>query len=254
VTDPAGVPATGSVVPEATLKKLAQKRIYFGHQSVGFDIVAGVEAIAMEQPGAGLKIVEARAPDALRTPALAHAKNGRNEDPLGKIQDFTATLERDGLGATTDIALFKFCYVDFPPGTDVDKVFAEYKGALAHLRQAYPSVRLVHVTSPLTVVQSGPKAVLKRVLGRPVGGAEANVVRERFNALMRAEYAGREPLFDLARVESTLPDGRTVTFQSGGKTFPALAGEYSSDGKHLNPAGARWVASHFLQTLATAAE
>jgi hypothetical protein len=111
-------------------------------------------------------------------------------------------------------------------------------------------VRFVHVTSPLTVVQSGPKALVKRMLGKPLGGSEANLARERFNALMREEYAGREPLFDLAAVESRRPDGRVVTFQAGGGRHPALAGEYASDGKHLNDLGARWAALHLLQTLA----
>jgi hypothetical protein len=125
---------------------------------------------------------------------------------------------------------------------------------MARLRQAFPGVRFVHVTSPLTVVQSGPKAWIKRLMGRPLGGVAANVSRERFNALVRKEYAGREPLFDLAQVESRLPDGRTVTFQEGGTTYPALADGYASDGKHLNDLGARWVGLHFLEALAAVAD
>jgi hypothetical protein len=247
------VTAAARAVPRATLQKLGQKRIYFGHQSVGYDIVEGLRAVASEQSDAGLRIVEARSPEALGAPAFAHARNGRNHEPLTKIRDFAETIE-GGLGATTDIALFKFCYVDFPPGTDVEKVFAEYRSTLARLRDAFPAVRFVHVTSPLTVVQSGPKAYLKKLLGRPLGGAEANVVRERFNALLRKEYAGREPLFDLAAVEASRPDGETVSFEDGGARYPALADEYASDGKHLNPAGARWAAVHLLKTLAPLAD
>jgi len=247
------VAAAARDLPQPALEKLAQRRIYFGHQSVGYNLVDGLQALAQEKP-LGLKIVEGRSPEALGSPAFAHAKNGENHDPISKIRDFANTLEAGGLGQRTDIAFFKFCYVDFVPGTDVDKVFAEYKGTLARLRQAYPKIKFVHFTSPLTVVQSGPKALVKRLLGKRLGGAEANVVRERFNALMRQEYAGREPLFDLAAVESTRPDGQPVTFADGGARYPALASEYASDGKHLNAAGARWAAAHLLKTLATVAD
>lgn len=241
-------------LPRGSLEKLAGKRIYFGHQSVGYDIVEGLQALGRERPELRLEIVDARAPGALDGPAFAHAPNGRNKEPLSKIRGFAETLEGSGLGAKTDIAFFKFCYVDFPPGTDVEKVFAEYRSTMDRLRQAFPRVKFVHVTAPLTVVQSGPKAFVKRLLGRRPWGAEANVVRERFNALMRAAYAGREPLFDLAAVESTRPDGRTVTFEDGGATHRALADEYASDGEHLNALGARRAAAQLLETLAAAAE
>ncbi len=241
-------------IPRASLEKLAQKRIYFGHQSVGYDIVEGLAALGRERPDLRLEIVEARSPDALRGPAFAHSPNGRNREPFSKISDFADTLERGGLGARTDIALFKFCYVDFRPGTDVEKVFGEYRSTMARLRRTFPRVKFVHVTSPLTVVQSGPKAFVKRLLGRMPYGAEANIVRERFNALMRAEYAGREPLFDLAAVESTRAGGRAAIFEDGGTSYRALAGEYASDGEHLNALGARRAAAHLLETLAAAAE
>ena len=241
-------------IPREALARLGQKRIYFGHQSVGRNIVEGLSALAAEQPALALRIVESRSPGALAGPALAHARNGRNEEPLTKIRDFAETLDAGGLGATTDIALFKFCYVDFHPGTDVEAIFAEYRSTLAGLRRRFPAVRFVHVTAPLTVPESGPRALVKRLLGRRLLEAESNVVRDRFNALLRAEYAGREPLFDLAAAESTGPDGRPVRFEHRGRSTPALARGYASDGRHLNAAGSRWAAAHLLRTLAAAAE
>jgi hypothetical protein len=238
-------------IPREKLDKVVRAKIYFGHQSVGYDIVGGLGALAKERPDLSLNIVETRDADAIAGPAFAHAKNGQNLHPLTKIQDFADTLERGGLGTRTDIALFKFCYVDFEPQTDVEKVFAEYRSTLARLRQTFPGVKFVHVTSPLTIVQSGPKAWAKQILGRKLGGAEANLARERFNELIRKEYSGREPVFDLAAIESTLPDGTTVRFRDGGRRHPALADVYASDGKHLNPLGARWAAAHLLATLAS---
>ncbi|MBI5070616.1 MAG: SGNH/GDSL hydrolase family protein [Deltaproteobacteria bacterium] len=237
-------------LPAEGLQKLARRRVYFGHQSVGQNIAEGIAQVARLRPEAGLRLLESRAPDALATPGIAHALNGRNHEPLTKITDFSETL-RVGMGGAADIALFKFCYVDFPPGTDVDRVFAEYRSALAALRLAHPKVRFVHVTSPLTIVQTGPKALVKSLLGRPLWGADANQVRERFNELLRREYQGKEPFFDLAAVESRRPNGETATFRAAGRTWPALAPEYSSDGKHLNELGSRWVAAHLLEALAS---
>lgn len=241
--------AAPATVPPGSLAGLAQKRIYFGHQSVGYNIVDGIAAVAKEHGEPGLQLVEARSPDALARPAFAHSTNGRNHEPLSKIQAFAEAIE-GGLGATTDVAMFKFCYVDFTPETDHEQLFAEYRSTMARLRESYPDVRFVHVTVPLTVVQTGPKAFVKKLLGKPIWGAQANVVREKFNELMRKEYAGKAPLFDLAAVEATLADGRTVTFEDAGARHRALAPEYASDGKHLNAEGARWAAVHLLRTLA----
>lgn len=242
----------GPRLPYPVLKKLTQQRIFFGHQSVGQNIVQGLEALSNEQPDIRFRIVEARSPGSIAGPAFIHGQNGHNGQPLTKIDGFVDALQSGGAG--TDIAFFKFCYVDFPPGTDVDGLFAEYKKAMARLRATYPRVKFVHVTSPLTVVQSGPKALAKRILGRRLAGTDENVLRHRFNTLMRNEYAGREPLFDLAAVEATRPDGRIASFSESGKTFPALAPEYASDGRHLNPLGSRLLAGHLLRTLADVLE
>ncbi|MFH0799063.1 MAG: hypothetical protein V2A66_02635 [Pseudomonadota bacterium] len=43
-------------------------------------------------------------------------------------------------------------------------------------------------------------------------------------------------------------------FEDGGRSYPALAREYASDGKYLNALGARWAAAHLLEILATVVE
>lgn len=246
-----GVAAALRGVPAARLQALARKRIYFGHQSVGYNLVEGLEALARSQPGLSLKIVESRSPDALATPSFTHGKNGVNHEPLTKVRDFAETLEAGGLGPRVDVAFFKFCYVDFQADTDVEKVFGEYRSTVARLRAAYPDVRFVHVTAPLTVVRTGLKVWLNNLRGKKPWGADANVARERFNALLRGQYAGKEPIFDLAAVESTRPDGTVQTFDLDGRKHPGLVPEYSSDGNHLNDAGSRWAAAHLVATLAT---
>jgi hypothetical protein len=106
------------------------------------------------------------------------------------------------------------------------------------------------VTTPLMRVQSGPKALLKRLLGRSPGRYGGNFARERFNDLMRQAYGGREPLFDLAAIESTRPDGRREVIRSGGRSAHALVPAYTADNAHLNELGRRRVAEELLVFLA----
>src|SRR3954468_23171304 len=157
-------------VSKDDLARLSKRRIYFGHQSVGYNVVAGLAALEKDRPDLGLVIKEKRDPAAVAAGVLAHARNGQNEAPLTKIQDFARTME-SGMGKAVDTAFFKFCYVDFQGDTDVDRLFGEYKPTLARRHQQVPDVTFVHVTTPLSVVQTGPKATLKRIRGRKRWGA-----------------------------------------------------------------------------------
>jgi hypothetical protein len=67
---------------------------------------------------------------------------------------------------------------------------------------------------------------------------------------MREAYAGRAPVFDLAVLESTRPDGSRVSYTQGADTVYTLAPEYTNDGGHLNEAAKRMVAEQLLIFLA----
>ena len=240
-------------IPTTSLQALGRRHIFFGHQSVGSDILSGVQSLS-RQGLVALDVVEGRSTEALGLrPALAHARIGENRNPSSKIKDFAA-LMHSGLGARMDVALLKFCYVDFESKAHLPEVFDEYKSTLAALQAEFPKLTIVHVTSPLTDVQRGPKAILKSILGRKPAGVAANVARHEFNQMMREEYEGKAPLFDLAVIESTYPDGRRALFREDGRSYPKLTSSYSSDGGHLNENGARWVAAHLIRFLATLPE
>jgi len=144
----------------------------------------------------------------------------------------------------------KLCYVDFRADTDARQIFERYRAAIDGLRARNPGTTFVHVTAPLTTVQAGPKAMAKRLLGRAPGGVEENARREEFNALLRTTYGGREPIFDLAALESTLADGTRQTVEWKGKAVPVLAGAYTDDGGHLNEAGRLRAARELARVLA----
>jgi len=231
-------------VPDGVVQKVASRKVFFGHQSVGGNILDGVNDVA----GGQLTLIEGRAPELFSKPALVHTLIGKNEAPREKIADFEKAL--DALNGAPDIALYKFCYIDFDASTDADTLFDEYLASHARLKAKYPNVTLVHVTVPLTVVQSGVKAWLKQKLqNQAPWGSRENVVRHRFNTLMRTKLQG-QPLFDLAALESTRADGTASTAEVDGKLVPALVPEFSDDGQHLNAAGRRRVAEALLTFLA----
>lgn len=230
--------------PES-IERVASRRIFFGHQSVGGNLLEGVSDVS----GGKLRVVQGRTPEVLSTPGLVHTSIGQNEDPSGKVRDFEKAL--DDVQGKADLAFFKFCYIDFSATTDVEKLFAEYLASMERLRTKYPAVTFVHVTVPLTIVQSGAKAWLKRRLGRAPWGEQENVVRHRYNQLLRAKFAGQPGLlFDLAVLESTRPDGTPLWFEVSGAKVPMLVPEFSDDGQHLNVTGRRRAADALIEFLA----
>ncbi|MFY1826138.1 hypothetical protein ACN47A_09520 [Myxococcus fulvus] len=237
--------------PSAPLEKLSSRRIFFGHQSVGGNILDGVKALPNSAQGVVPRVVEVQTPtESLAPGTLAHAMVGQNEKPESKIADFERLMDA-GLGKSTDVAFFKFCYIDINGATDTRALFEKYRVAMEGLKARHPSTTFVHVTAPLTTVQRGAKAWLKEMLGRPVWGVAENVQRETFNELMRKTYAGKEPLFDLARLESTAPDGSRETYELNGQTWPAMVPGYSDDGGHLNAAAQARLATELLNFLAS---
>lgn len=242
-----------SEVPMSAWGKLSQKRIYFGHQSVGANIIIGIEETMKSNPSIKLRVVTFRDIGSLDQPGLVHEEIGRNDYPLSKTTAFRDRLQ-SGLGDRTDIAFLKFCFWDIRSLTDVRGVFENYKETISALRAQYPKTTFVHFTVPLMAYQTGIVVRAKRLLNLPVEWDMDNIKRSELNALILQAYAGKEPLFDIARIESTLPDGRQASFSHQGKSYSYLAQEYTTDGGHLNEEGRQRVAEQLLITLAHVAE
>ena len=232
----------------AQLARLATRKVFFGHQSVGNNILDGVRALIADGEAPALNIVRAADPSTVPGPAIVEAEIGRNGDPLSKARAFDAALAR-GLGAEGGVALYKHCYVDVVPGTDADALFAAYRANMDSLMTRHPEVTFVHVTMPLTTVEPAGKRLVKRLLGRTTA-VDLNATRNRFNRLLRQTYASKAPVFDLAALESTRPNGARMFVAQGGDTVYTMAPEWTDDGGHLNPAGQRMVARQFLALLA----
>lgn len=233
--------------------RLERKRIFFGHQSVGYNIVEGIREVSEGNGPIALKILETTNPGDFSTPLFAHAAIGKNEDPRSKCEAFSNLLDEQ-LAGKVDIALLKFCYVDITGATALEQVMAGYESIIERLKREFPKIVFIHVTVPLNTTPMDLRSRVKRFIGYPQWVDTDNMKRNEFNRMLRDRYLGKEPVFDLAAVESIRPDGRHSTFRRNGRNYDSLSPEYTDDGGHLNPLGRKRAAEQLLITLADAAK
>lgn len=223
------------IVPQRNWDKLAGKKIYFGHQSVGFNIIEGISEIISELPNIKLNIQEINQPGSFNQPVFVHSRVGKNLNPISKCDDFKRMME-NGIGDNADLAFFKFCYVDINKDTNLDSVFKYYVQTISYLKEKYLKVIFIHFTVPLCV-NANSKVELN------------NVKRNDFNKLLKEKFMQDGLIFDLARYESTNLEGNERFFELQGKKYNSLLPEYSYDGGHLNKMGRVIIAKYFLSFL-----
>ncbi len=230
------------------VSSLETKKVFFGHQSVGSDIIQGIHDLMAQDPRLKLNIVRSADPESIPAPAFVETTIGENRKPQSKNADFAAILAK-GMGAQGGVAMYKYCYIDVDLATDVQQLFDNYRDEVSTLKSQYPGLTIVHITVPLTTVDMDTKSWVKVVLGRPTV-RDVAAKRNEFNQLLRQTYSGKDPIFDLAEVESTLPDGSRSYFTRGDQPIYTLAPDFTTDGGHLNAMGRRAAATRLLQVLA----
>lgn len=240
----------------ADLETLAQARVYFGHQSVGRNILQGVRALA-DEAGVALRIEEVTNGTPAAGPGLFHTNIGENGVPDGKLTAFLANVAappQDPAPAAYDVALLKFCYVDLDDDSQEQSpqaLFDRYRSSVAGLAEHQRGLTLIHATMPLVADPPGWKTAVKRWLGRPTWTDAANQKRNAYNRMLRSQFRSEET-FDIARIEATHADGSVSSFEAGGMTVETMAAEHTYDGGHLTDAAERHVAAAFVHTLAQA--
>jgi hypothetical protein len=237
-------------IVKADLQTVARARVLFAHQSVGRNVIDGVQALAV-QAGVPLRIreIDGAPPDA--EPGLFHTLVGTNGDGASKVAVFAGLVDRPERPAY-DVAVLKFCYEDLARDAKGRTGLLErYAARVGALQQSRPDVRVLHVTSPLRADPPGWKTRLKRLLGKPTEEDADNVARNAYNSALRARYATAS-VFDIAAVESTRTDGSRSSFAAPAGPVYTLAQEFTSDGGHLNENGRRLAGAAFLHSLALA--
>jgi hypothetical protein len=228
-------------------ERVAQMRIVFAHQSVGANILDGIRSAAQARQ-VPLVLTESRTP--LEGPGIQHFKVGHNEQPEGKLTDFRSVLANSFADDAPhpDVALLKLCYIDFGQSVDPKNLAQQYISTIDELARAHPETVFVPMTSPLTTVQTGPKAWLKKMLGKEPGGYAANARRQVFNETLRAHYGAGKTLFDIAALESV--NGQSHV-ESDGKRIETLNPLLTYDDGHLNAEGQQLVGTALISHLAT---
>lgn len=239
---------SGSEDVGVLLKKVSDRKVYFGHQSVGYNILDGLKQWEVET-SIKLSVDFTRDFVAYSETCLVHFKVGTNREPHGKIDDFVALVEQIP-DEDQAIAFFKFCYADFHEGTNVDDLFAYFKEKMLYLNDTYPNLTFIVPTVPAMAVQKGWRATAKRILGRAPYGYLQNIRLSEFNERIVTEFDGIIPVFDLAGIEVTRPDGSMESFTYKGIEYPCMPDFYASDFGHLNDFGARTVSFNLLAFLA----
>ena len=224
-----------------------QARVFFGHQSVGANILAGIEALCADSSLPRIAVVPADGKLAGMRSYLAQQAIGQNGQPKTKCDAFAAAVESLA-SDSLQLALMKFCFTDFGPGTDVDGLFAYYTATIARVQSEFPKLKIVHVTAPLLSQSPGWKRAANWILGRESSYKTYDTKISRFNRLLASEY-GHTSLFDLAQIESTFPDGSRCTIPGTTPDVYALVSDYSTDGGHLDDVGRKLAAVEFLRVI-----
>jgi hypothetical protein len=227
---------------KADLDAALATRVFFVHQSLGANLLSGVVALARD---AGRPFVPENLEHRGKEPGSSWVEAWGGYDPAKRFDLFTSTL-RSGL--PTDVAFMKLCYRDFQPDTDVADLFARYQRVITALKHDRPDVRFAHVTVPIRARPMGIKAAIKRLIGRDREDI-ANVKRAEFNDRLRQAFPS-DPIFDLARLESTRPDGTRQTFEYHGKVYDSLVPDYTVDGGHLTERAQRALGAELIRFVA----
>ena len=235
-------------VPDATWQKLAKKKIFFGHQSVGDNIMSGFDQIISSNQAVKLNVIKTKDAKNFDGPVFAHAYIGKNGDTNSKFREF-ADIINNGIGDKVDIAFLKMCFWDIRRGTDVSEVLHNYKKTIRTLQKKYPNITFIHMTVPLMSHSNSFIDKVKRII-RPDNSVMDNIKRNKLNQLIVKEYSNKEPIFNIALLESTRQDGTRATFSNDKNSYYYLAQEYTDDGGHLNKLASKYVAEQLLITLA----
>lgn len=184
--------------------RIRQARVFFGHQSIGANTLEGMAALGFAAPWVHWDFPESA--DYNGGAYFGQEYVGQNGDPKGKAAAFRSFMIDAGYGGRVEIAGMKVCFVDFdddgagPAVGDAAEMQAleqAYAAAVSDVREAYPSVRLFHVTPPLVAAD--------------YWSVSRNGARVELGDWIQATYGGVDVVFDLQDVESTDPrDGAAL--------------------------------------------
>jgi hypothetical protein len=223
-------------------------RILFAHMSVGNDILSGLSAEnRVLDKQIAIKKIEATSSSDIPGGGICDIEIGANTQPLQKLSNLRQFLLSNNNGRLFDLVGIKFCYVDITQKTDIHALLKEYAEVLKDIKERYPHITFVHFTVPLTAHYSSLKNRVKYF----ILGDQNNIKRTAYNALLCDAYKN-EVIIDIARIESSYPDGSRLKHAYFQSSHYSLLPEYTTDGGHLNELGKKIMAAPFAEGLCRA--
>lgn len=232
------------------LEAIGKTRIVFGHQSIGMNILQAMPSVFSPFGLQAPEVASVDWPQARDTddPVFAEIWVGTNGDALGKISDFARQI--DAAAHPYDIAFMKIGPVDIKTGTDIQAVFDSYASTMDSLEKKHPKTTFLYTTSALMSEESDWSGVEASQIGVPGNAGDSdNARREQYNALVRERFGSTGRLFDLAQLESELPDGTIAAKTVDGVPSRVMNPAFTDDSLHLNSTGAEHLATAMLGLL-----
>jgi hypothetical protein len=231
--------ATEGAFSPADFDAVRNHFMFFGHQSVGQNIVDGFGDLASDSRYAlNICWVSEWGELSSACPAIGHGSGGlgnnavgENYEPETKIASFDSYMRAGAMGGKVAIAFFKFCFVDISEDTDVGALFSAYKAEMESLEASYTTTTFVYATVPLLTSDD-----------------LSNVRHNQYNKLVR-DYcvANGKPLYDIADIEALDRNGAACTFQyADGATYSKLCADWQGSDAHLNADGGQRAAKAMM--------
>ena len=232
---------TDNMINKIEFSSLHGKRVYFGHQSVGFNIIRGLDSLIKKNNVLNfIKVITLGEYLSLMIPEndssfyFVHSVIGENGSPKSKLDDFQHKID---ILKQIDAAFLKLCFVDFDCNTDVNLLYSNYLDNITELEKKYADIKFVYFTVPITTKRNIINRVAKIILSR----RDYSFKRSQFNKLIRE--TSNIKFFDIAYLESHLENDTTENQEE------YLLKTYASDAGHLNSIGSEKVALHLLNYL-----
>jgi hypothetical protein len=232
----------------SNIKLISQKNIYFGHRSVGENIIEGLKKISFTTGQNELIIKDIKDNINFDQKCFIHSNIGQNGDPKSKFTEFRRIVD-NLVGKNLDIAMMKLCFVDITKNTNIYDVFNSYVAMIDSLQHKYPTLIIIHFTVPLKVKPSWINSLKEKIKSIHNYDQEDNIARNEYNKLLFSKYSN-DDIFDLASAESTYPDGKRESLIVDGKPCYYLIKDYTDDGGHLNKVGQQLIAEKFINKIA----
>jgi lysophospholipase L1-like esterase len=229
------------------LKVINRKNIYFGHRSLGENIIEGLKKVNSDHGENNLIINELKDNTTFDGNYFVHSNIGHNGDPQSKFEEFTKIVNYLA-NKNLDIAMMKLCFVDITRNTDIDYVFKSYVTMIDSIKNKYPDLTIIHFTVPLKSKSSWIDNLKDKIKDRNNNDLQDNLARNRYNERLLSKYS-IEDIFDLAGIESTYPNGERESIFVDGKPCYFLIKDYSEDGGHLNVKGKQLVAEKIINKI-----